>query len=119
MMIKALVLFLGAFLVILGYEYVYHKFYKNRQVPLSLGFFLVFCIMVFRVSSACIGALVAVRVFPPAGRTDGRITAAIGLLAGLWSASVLVQLAQNAVRVLIGEPTRPVSLIRLSSAWKK
>ena len=113
MMTRALIFFFAAFFAILLYEYVYGKFYKHEQVPLTLGFFLVLCVLVFRVSSAYVGALAAISLFPHADSSMTGIRTACGLFAGIWSAAVLLQLAQNAVRVLIGEPPRPVSFIRI------
>lgn len=113
MMTRALLLFSAAFLLLLLYEYIYDKFYKNRQLPLTLGFPAVFCLVVYRVASAYLGALAILKFFPPADRPAAGIKTAFGLFAGLWAAAVLLQLAQNAVRVLIGAPTFPVSLIRV------
>ena len=113
MMTRALIFFFSAFLAILAYEYVYARFYKNRQIPLALGFFLVLCVVVFRVSSAYVGALAFISLFPAADRSMAGIRTAFGLFAGISAAAVLLQLAQNGVRVLMGEPTRPVSFIRL------
>lgn len=113
MMTRALLFFFSACSVLLLYEYAYSKFYKGKQVPLTLGFFLVLCLLVFRVSSAYIGALAAISLFPLADSSLARIRTALGLFAGIWSAAILLQLAQNAVRVSIGEPARPVSFIRI------
>ena len=113
MMTRALIFFFSAFLAILLYEYAYGKFYRHRQVPLTLGFFLMLCVLVFRVSSAYVGALAAISLFPGADSSMASIRTAAGLFAGIWSAAVLLQLAQNAVRVFIGEPARPVSFIRI------
>lgn len=95
------------------YEYHYGKFRKTKQVPLTLGFFLTLSVLVFRVSSAYIGALAAISLFPHADSSMTGIRTACGLFAGIWSAAILLQLAQNTVRVLIGEPPRPVSFIRI------
>ncbi len=109
----SLLFFFSSFLLILVYEYVYARFYKNRQVPLTASFFLVLCVLVFRVSSAYVGALAAISLFPGADSSMASIRTAVGLFAGISAAAVLLQLAQNGVRVLIGEPTRPISFIRL------
>ena len=107
-------LFFSAFILILAYEYVYHRTYKDKQVPLALGYFLIFCVLVFRLSGAYIGALAAIKFFPNADSSMTSIRTAAGLFAGIWSAAILLQLAQNAVRSLIGEPTIPISFLRIS-----
>ena len=114
MMLRALLLCSGALCPLLLYEYVHHKYYKTKQVPLPLGFLLLLCLLAFRVGSAYAGAFTALILFPAGDRAAGRAIALIGLLAGLWSAAVLLQLAQNAVRRALGEPTLPISLVRLS-----
>jgi hypothetical protein len=119
MMTRALVLFFIASLPIPLYEYIFHKYYKARQVPVALGVFLLLCVLAVRISSAWIGALTALDLFPPATRASGSLTALIGLLLGLWLAALLIQLAQNAVRWAIGEPPRPISLIRLYRHYVK
>lgn len=113
MMTRALIFFFAAFLALLLYEYVYAKRYKGRQVPLTLGVFLTLCVLVFRVSSAYAGALAAISLFPRADASLAGIRTAGGLFAGIWSAAILLQLAQNAVRVLMGEPSRPVSFTKI------
>lgn len=108
-----------SFLAILAYEYAYGRFYKNRPVPAWLSFLLVLCVLVFRLSSAYAGALVVISLFPGADSSMASIRTAFGLFAGISAAAVLLQLAQNAVRSAIGEPTRPVSLLRIFPPRKK
>lgn len=113
MLTRALLFLSSAFLVLVLYEYFYTNHYKGRQVPPTLGYFLVLCLIVFRVSSAYAGALAAIRLFPGADSSMAGIRTACGLFAGIWSAAILLQLAQNAVRVLLGERARPVSFTRI------
>ena len=113
MMTRALLFLSSSFLALVLYEYVYTKHYKDRQVPLTLGYFLVLCLIVFRVSSAYAGALAAIKLFPGADSSMTGIRTACGLFCGIWAAAILLQLAQNAVRVSLGEPARPVSFTRI------
>ena len=118
MMTRTLIFFFSAFLPILAYEYVHHRFYSNRQVPLTLGFDLVLCVLVYRISSAYLGALAAIALFPSADKSMAGIRTAAGLFAGIWSAAIFLQVSQNAVRSLIGAPTLPISFTRLTPRKK-
>jgi hypothetical protein len=109
---RILVGFLICIPALLGWEVVYSRAYKGRQVPLGIGFSLFIFEAIFFISSFELGMWASHTIFPGTRGTPKMVANGSCALAALWTAHVLIQPLQNAVRRLLGQPTRPIRWVR-------
>jgi energy-converting hydrogenase Eha subunit C len=110
-LVRALLALCASAALLLYYEYFYHKHYRNKPLPLSVGLWILLPLTVYRVSAVIAGAAGALLLYRPSD-SMGRAVAVFGGLAGLWASAIFLQVAQNGVRRAIGARTYPIQWIR-------
>lgn len=113
MILRASLGLLLSFFGLFVYEYVYHKFYKGRQVPLVLGIVVGLCVLSLYVCSLFAGGLIVKSLSSGMASPNLlRVGMLVGAISVAWLTSILLQVGQNIVRSLMGQPTRPIEWIR-------
>ena len=114
LMRSALALVIGA-AIILGYEWLYHKKYEGRQVPLLPSFTAIFGYMIFAGGAIVTGAGLSLRFVDA---PDRPIVVGAGLIA-LWLGNIALQIGQNLVRSALGKPELPLAFINHNAFRRK
>ena len=115
MLIRALDNFVFCFIGVMVYEVVYHKYFKNKDVPLTVGFISILLSIGSRLSAFFIGILLTRYYYISTDHKTDRILPILGGFLALYAVSILLQVGQNIVRASIGAPVLPIEWIR----WKK
>jgi hypothetical protein len=109
MPLKLALCWLGSFLINVGYEVLYHLYLARRQPSEPIRFISQVVVMLsgifYYTASAFWGAFGAMYLFPPITVMQGRITAAVGILAGIWILGIFLQVTLNIARRMIGAET--------------
>ena len=112
MLFRVVLIFICSLGIFLGYEIVCYKHYKDRQIPLAIGFVVVLARLGLVISSFYVAALVTQPFLSTASLGVKRIGVAVAGLFGMWTSSIFLQIGQNVIRSSQGLPLQRIRWIR-------
>lgn len=119
MLIRALFFFVPSTLGILAYEFTYFKYFRGKTVSPAVGFMVLLLFVISRFSAFFLGAILALPYCVPFGPKAGRMMFVLSGVLALYIFAILIQVAQNLVRLALGAPTHPISWIRSMKPSKR